>query len=173
MIKNPRQLAFAESQLKRIEEKLKDIISKKGDLSEIEYKLHHSAIASKYEDIYKEIEEYKSLKNGRLKAISISSFDEIPQALIKTRMAKGISQKKLAEKLGIQQQQVQRYESTDYESAKFSRIQDVCEALEIQFSFECIILADNEPFDLGVDLDSLRGYRKTVFERKTLFAVCA
>ena len=45
------------------------------------------------------------------------------------RIAKGRTQRRLAEELGVAEQQVQRYESTGYASASLARLGDVAAAL--------------------------------------------
>ena len=54
----------------------------------------------------------------------------VPQDLIHARIASGLSQKELAERLGMPEQQIQRYEATDYESVSFARIMEIVEALQ-------------------------------------------
>jgi transcriptional regulator with XRE-family HTH domain len=51
--------------------------------------------------------------------------------LIKARIARRWSQRQLADVLGIAEQQVQRYESTDYPSASLARICDIAAALDV------------------------------------------
>jgi HTH-type transcriptional regulator/antitoxin HigA len=47
------------------------------------------------------------------------------------RIARGWTQRRLAEALGVAEQQVQRDESTDYRSASLARICDVAAALDV------------------------------------------
>ncbi len=51
--------------------------------------------------------------------------------LIKKRRLNGWTQEQLAEKLGIKEQQVQRYESTKYQSASLRRLIEIAKILEI------------------------------------------
>jgi HTH-type transcriptional regulator/antitoxin HigA len=51
--------------------------------------------------------------------------------LIKARVARGWTQRQLADELGVAEQQVQRYESTGYRSASLARICDVAAALDV------------------------------------------
>jgi transcriptional regulator with XRE-family HTH domain len=55
----------------------------------------------------------------------------LPHGLIKARIARGFSQKELADKLGLKEQQIQRYEASDYETASFARLKEIVSALEI------------------------------------------
>lgn len=53
---------------------------------------------------------------------------------MKARIARGWTQRRLAEALGVAEQQVQRYESTGYRSASLARICDVAAALDVAVS---------------------------------------
>jgi transcriptional regulator with XRE-family HTH domain len=66
-----------------------------------------------------------------IERLPFSSLPELPIALIKARIAKGMTQKQLAEKIGVREQQIQRYESSHYGSASFDRVTEISEALEI------------------------------------------
>lgn len=56
--------------------------------------------------------------------------------LIKARIARGLTQKELAEKLNINERQIQRYESTLYEGAALRRLQEVADALNVKIREE-------------------------------------
>jgi HTH-type transcriptional regulator / antitoxin HipB len=79
-----------------------------------------------------EIAEYDKLQQGE-SVFKISSLTELSIALIKARIASGMTQKELAEKIGVKEQQIQRYEANHYESASFERLREVFEALGISF----------------------------------------
>jgi transcriptional regulator with XRE-family HTH domain len=44
----------------------------------------------------------------------------------------GLTQKQLAELVGLKEQQIQRYEETEYASASFSRMQEIISALGLE-----------------------------------------
>ncbi len=56
---------------------------------------------------------------------------DVATLLVKARIARGWTQRRLAETLGFAEQQVQRYESTGYRSASLARICDVAAALGV------------------------------------------
>ena len=62
----------------------------------------------------------------------LSAVGEIPRMLIKARIAKGLSQKELAERLGLKEQQIQRYEATEYATASLARIREVAAVYEVE-----------------------------------------
>ena len=55
----------------------------------------------------------------------------LPSMLIKARIARGLSQKDLAERVGLKEQQIQRYEATDYATANLARIKEVVNAFGV------------------------------------------
>ncbi len=52
--------------------------------------------------------------------------------MIRARIASGLSQRGLADRLGLKEQQIQRYEASDYASASFARIKRVVSALGME-----------------------------------------
>lgn len=72
--------------------------------------------------------------------IKISSIQDLPIALIKARIALEMTQKELAEKMGIKEQQIQRDEANQYSSAVFHRIAEVAKALNIKIQETNLLL---------------------------------
>jgi ribosome-binding protein aMBF1 (putative translation factor) len=61
--------------------------------------------------------------------IIVEVVESLPEILIEERKRLGMTQKQLAEKLGIKEQQVQRYEATRYQSASLQRLCEVAKVL--------------------------------------------
>ncbi|MBA7687521.1 hypothetical protein ES703_95984 [subsurface metagenome] len=81
-----------------------------------------------------QIKEYEDLKSGFVTGLKATSLEELPTALIKARIAKGLSQRQLANALGVKEQQIQRYESSDYTSVSLRRLVRVADALGLNTS---------------------------------------
>ncbi len=56
-------------------------------------------------------------------------IESLPEMLLEERKRAGLTQRELAEKLGIKEQQVQRYEATRYQSASLQRLCEVAKVL--------------------------------------------
>lgn len=56
-------------------------------------------------------------------------LENLPEMLIEERIRLGFTQKQLAEKMGLKEQQIQRYEANRYQSASLRRLQEVAKAL--------------------------------------------
>ena len=90
------------------------------------------ALQSQLSDLREEIREYEALKSGDFSFEPLKSISELPKLLIRARIASGLSQLDLANRLQLKQQQIQRYEASDYASASFSRIKEVVAALGVE-----------------------------------------
>jgi transcriptional regulator with XRE-family HTH domain len=73
----------------------------------------------------------------------LESFDLLPQGLIKARIARGLSQKDLAEKVGLAEQQIQRYEADEYATASFERLKEIISALNIKVKEEIFLTSSS------------------------------
>jgi ribosome-binding protein aMBF1 (putative translation factor) len=145
MIKNERQYRITKAQAAKFEAALKGMSpSARDKLMELEQR----AMQSQWEEMQTELAEYEKLQSGAYGAISVESFDELPRALVRARIASGLSQKDLADKLNLKEQQVQRYEATEYSAASLARIQEIVRALGIKVAKEI-------SFDLGLDWPAL------------------
>lgn len=68
--------------------------------------------------------------------IEATGIGEFPTALIRARIARGLTQRELAERLGIAEQAIQRYEATDYLGVSFSRLVEIAEALDLTVHYD-------------------------------------
>ena len=83
------------------------------------------------DELRAQLQEYESLRAGTQPVVALNSLSELPNQLVRARIAAGLSHKDLAARLNMKEQQIQRYEASDYEGASLSRLQEVCDALNI------------------------------------------
>ena len=76
---------------------------------------------------------------ARVGKFEYSSFDDLPVELIRARIALGYTQKKLAARVGLKEQQIQRYEETEYSTASFSRLKEIIEALGLDVKEKIVL----------------------------------
>jgi transcriptional regulator with XRE-family HTH domain/Zn-dependent peptidase ImmA (M78 family) len=142
MIRNEQQYKIAKVSAANFKKALEDLEGKTSIDSgahPILLEAEKEALRLQYSELTHQIEYYDELKSGKLQVLEVSSFDELPNGLIQARIAKGLSQKDLAEKLGLKEQQIQRYEATNYSTASFDRIKEVITALGIKINKEIFI----------------------------------
>ncbi|MCY4038111.1 MAG: helix-turn-helix transcriptional regulator [Hyphomicrobiales bacterium] len=133
MITNERQYKITCAQADRFQHALDEFDTHpREDVHPLLIKAERDALESQLADLRAEIDEYEHLKSANASIISAISFDELADSLIKARIAVGISQKELAERLDLKEQQIQRYESERYNSASYQRIRDIANALGVR-----------------------------------------
>jgi len=134
MIKNERQYRITQT---RVDEFRQTIArwEQERRASQLHPKLQKAqadALRSQLETLERELKEYDDLRSGRRRVLTYTSFDELPKALVQARIARGWTQKELADRLGLDEQKIQDYEATDYQRASLARIKEVVRALEIE-----------------------------------------
>ena len=135
MIKNERQYRISKNQALRFSQTLESLRRRSKDSMEGTHpliaKAQEDALRSQMADLEEELSEYESLRAGNFELRDLKVVSELPTALIKARIAQGLSQRDLAERLKLKEQQIQRYEATDYASASLARIKQVVSALGV------------------------------------------
>ena len=131
MIKNERQYRTTKTQIDKFAHTLAEADARKaGD--PLLRKLEADALRSQLEELEQQVGEYESLQSGRCGVIHADSLEELPAALVKARIAARLSQKELSDRLKLKEQQIQRYEATNYRSASLARLQQVAKALGVE-----------------------------------------
>jgi len=141
MIMNEREYRITKAQLERFRRALRKHASEPRDDS-VRPALHKAeakAMASQIDKLRRRVTEYETLVAGKIKVIMLDSFDELPIAFIEARIAAGLTQKGLAERLGLKEQQIQRYEATRYAAASFSRMRELAKALGVRVHEEVLL----------------------------------
>ncbi|MYI98033.1 MAG: hypothetical protein F4104_00025, partial [Gemmatimonadetes bacterium] len=99
MIKNERQYLITKAQFSRFVRTLEGLSEEVG-VHPLILKAQNDAVRSQLCDLEADLREYESLKAGEFKLDQLKTVKEIPTMLIKARIAQGLSQKNLAERLG-------------------------------------------------------------------------
>ena len=100
------------------------------------WKLNLSVLQCHLQKLETEIAEYETLVNcdkSQPIKIKIESFNQLPDILIKARIAAKMSQKELAYLLGIEEHRVKQYEDSDYQCASFVELLEASAALGVEF----------------------------------------
>lgn len=131
MITNEVQCRATKAHLAKFDEAIGNLEREREPVSESRKRrsLELDALRSQAEDLRIEVQEYEQLRSGRLTTFEADSLPALAEALVKARIAKGWTQRRLADELGVAEQQVQRYEATGYSSASLARLTDVAAAL--------------------------------------------
>ena len=132
MIKNERQYRITKAQAERFRKTLESLRKPTRATAALHPRIaqaQQEAVLSQLADLERELREYEALKQGDFPLESLGAISGIATNLIKARIARGLTHKELAQRVGIKEQQIQLYEATDYEAANLSRLQAVASAL--------------------------------------------
>ena len=136
MIKNERQFKITRAQAEDFRVALTSLEqsppAEDDPGSALRWEIQKDAMRSQLDDLQFELDSYTALQGRLHEPMELTSLEDLPTALIKARIAAGLTQKQLAEKLGLKEQQLQRYEASGYSGASLSRLQEVLDALGVK-----------------------------------------
>lgn len=163
MIKDKKQYEYSKECANKFAYSI-DLIKQHEDWKQREpesWQLDIDVKSSHLKALQEEISEYERLTScNNIQAIQVSfgSLHELLDALIKARIAAKISQKQLAEILGIDEQRIKQCEEKNYRCATVSEIIQVSAALGIEING--IIKVDFEEIEEGIKTAHRRNQRR-------------
>jgi len=131
MITNERQYRITKAWLKKFEASAA-AHERRDPSPDVHPRIHRAAgeaLQSEAAELRRQLQEYDRLRAGRVKQRTLGSLTELPKAIIEARIAARITQKGLAARLGVAEQQVQRWEASEYAGVSMERLQQVADAL--------------------------------------------
>lgn len=138
MITNERQRQHTRTKLADLEALIE--ATRRGDAGDDGFRdLQVAGLESQATDLRDELAEYEKLRDGSTTVIEATSLAGLADALIKARIARGWTQRQLADRLGVAEQQVQRYESTSYRTASLARLCDIAEVLDVTITQRALL----------------------------------
>jgi transcriptional regulator with XRE-family HTH domain len=144
MITNERQLQIARRDVERFNKALDGDMAEAG-IDPAILKAQRDAAETQVRELQAKIDDYLRLRSGDVRTFRIDGLADLPAALISCRIASGMTQKELADRLSLKEQQIQRYETQNYQGASFARIADVADAVGIEVPNELRMAGVNSP----------------------------
>jgi len=92
------------------------------------------AYGSHIGELRQQVREYEKLKQRKLPAGSFSDPTKLGSYLVRARIAVGVTQEALAQKLGVSQPMVHKYELSEYAGCGLDLLTKVAEALRLRMS---------------------------------------
>ena len=135
MIRNEKQYKITKAHLNEFEAALAErkVMPAPKDVDEGMWQLEQDALKSQIEELRGELEAFDRLKTGQVHAAELTSLGDLATLLIQARIAQGLTQKQLAERLNVKEQQVQKDEANLYETASLARLKRLAEVLGVEF----------------------------------------
>ncbi|WP_407332504.1 helix-turn-helix transcriptional regulator [Enterovibrio sp. 27052020O] len=166
MIKNSKQLALTQRKVEEFDAAIQAMESNVGDIHPLLVQAQINALTFQRDDLISEIEEYEQLLSGEFAVFDVDNIAKLPKALIRSRIYLGLTQKDLAEKLGMKEQQIQRYENTEYSSASFTTLLSVIDALDLKITEDVFLPQSNRTKNLLFSKLADAGLEKSFIEKR-------
>lgn len=142
MILNERQYMITKAQIQKFQLAIENLEKKVPPQDNKNEQLRHqsylASLNGEIEELSEQVEEYENLKARKIHRLECNSLEELPEALIKARIFRGLTQAQLAERLNVKEQQVQRDEANQYANSSFTKILKVQRALDIEIREQVI-----------------------------------
>ncbi|TRW25958.1 ImmA/IrrE family metallo-endopeptidase [Flavobacterium zepuense] len=151
MITNDRQYKIVKSQVDDFKNALEGLsFTLPANVHPKLVEAHRNAIYSKLNELLDEVNEYEDLKDGKIIISEIDNIDQLPLALIRSRIANQLTQSELAERLGMKMQQIQRYESEKYSSASLKTLIRIADQLKLKLNADVQLKSTEAPEILDI-----------------------
>lgn len=130
MITNERQYRIAKARVAGADRAITEEEAKHAGKPPIVREAFVGSLRGNLQQLLAEIDEYEQLRSGSVE-LRASGLSELPQLLIKARVAHGWTQRRLAERLRVPEQQVQRWEAHEYHGVGIERLAEISDALGV------------------------------------------
>ncbi|MBF0382674.1 MAG: helix-turn-helix domain-containing protein [Magnetococcales bacterium] len=98
------------------------------------FKAQRDTLVTFHKELIEQLKEYEMLKNGEVQVLHGATLQELPKQLIRARIALGMTQKQLALRLGKKEQQIQRWEDSNFETVAIKTLAKIKDALGLRIS---------------------------------------
>lgn len=134
MITNERQYKITRAEAEKFRTAL-EAAAERAPSDGVHPAIHQAAqdgLRSQLEELEEQLHEYEELRAGHIHGRTFHGLGELPMALIEARIVAGLTQRALAERVDLAEQQIQRYEATCYAGVSIDRIQEIAEVLHLR-----------------------------------------
>jgi HTH-type transcriptional regulator/antitoxin HipB len=121
MIKNEKQFKISAKRLTELDQQIASL-QENLELDSLKKELMLAPLLLLKKDIEGQIQTYVSIRTRKSILTQQRSFSELPSLIIEYKIASGLTQKRLSEKIGLKEQQWQRYEAEEFASISFRNL---------------------------------------------------
>jgi transcriptional regulator with XRE-family HTH domain len=168
MIGTQREFAAAKRDISAVEAALRQLDKSGGKGHPIVAAALREGYTGELKRLRSEIADFEAIRSGAVREISVSSLEQLAEAVVLARTAAGKTQKQVAEDLGVAPQQIQRDEATRYARAGIDRLAAVMGALNLEFEGRIVLRAESQ--DVKVQMTDDQTIQAPVAVDSDLFA---
>jgi HTH-type transcriptional regulator/antitoxin HigA len=156
VITNQRQYKISKAALAKLGTHIDSLPKAKTTVGARFAKAELDALESERQILVEQLAQYEALRAAKGAVLEVDRLEDLPTALVKARIAQGLSQRALAERLRMKEQQIQRYEAEKYGSASLRRILEIANSLNLKLADAVRLQAGEDRVEFpahGINLD--------------------
>jgi HTH-type transcriptional regulator / antitoxin HipB len=142
MIKNEKQYKITKKKLEEFTEAILKKQNSNDPLSATD-QLILISLQDMQEQFINEIALYERLKTNTSYRLDERSIDDLPELLIEYKVQAGLTQKEFSKKIGMKEQQLQRYEAENFNSISFKNLLKLLHAIGLEITVRGTIAGNN------------------------------
>ncbi len=104
------------------------------DLHPLARQAMRDSLVSQIRVLQDQLEDYEAERSSPSARLPVNSLADLPEILIRSRISAHMTQKELAARLHLKEQQIQRWEQTRYKGVAWERLQEVLTILDVQIA---------------------------------------
>lgn len=135
MINNEKQYKISKKKLSEIVTEIEKV-KKASEQNPLRNKLILASLLNVKEELEDEISEYESLKNSNPETLAERVISELPSILTEYKIISGMTQKEFSEKLGLKEQQLQRYEADNFKGVSFKNLLKFLDSIGLEIKIK-------------------------------------
>lgn len=135
MIKNEKQYKISKRLLSDVESKITNAEKHINESNDLKSTLIIGSLENFRDEVAADIQQYERLKTGKEK-LKERSLSELPSLIIEYKIANNLTQKDLSKKLGLKEQQLQRYEAEGFKTVSFQNLVKFLDLMKLNLTIK-------------------------------------
>lgn len=138
MISNEKQYNISKKRIEMVKARINEL---QNDASEDPLKkmMMLAPMKNHLSEVQEEVVQYERLKKKKKPATKERPLSQLPQLITEYKIASGLTQKELSKKLGMKEQQLQRYEASRFKGISFDNLLQFLEAMNIELVVKPVV----------------------------------
>lgn len=134
MIKNEKQYKISKKLLSELDEKIYN--AQKGVKGDEKKQVIVNSLARLKKQVAEELLNYETLKNGKTSKLKERNISQLPTLITEYKIANNLTQKDLSKKLGLKEQQLQRYEAEGFKTVSFQNLVKFLDLMKLNLTIK-------------------------------------
>jgi DNA-binding Xre family transcriptional regulator len=134
MIKNEKQYKISKKLLSELDEKIYN--AQKGVDGDEKKQVIVNSLSRLKSQVANELIQYEILKNGKADKLKERNLSQLPSLITEYKIANNLTQKDLSQKLGLKEQQLQRYEAEGFKTVSFQNLVKFLDLMKLELTIK-------------------------------------